>query len=145
MSTVEFVVQRVANECRKTDPVAIAYLDVSWCLFTFSRPCRKAKLGTESPMADFHISYCASFYFAKHAQRMVLERREEVLTYFLFPGAFITALVPAYTLFLFLIGSKCIAPSFSNFSLPLSTLWSIDMVEKPINHYSGHRNVQPDW
>lgn len=48
----------------------------------------------------------ASFYFAKHAQKMVLERREEILTYFLFPGAFVTALVPAYTLFLFLIGSK---------------------------------------
>ena len=46
----------------------------------------------------------ASFYFAKHAQKMVVKHREEVLTYFLFPGAFVTALVPAYTLFLFLIG-----------------------------------------
>ncbi|MGE0821038.1 MAG: hypothetical protein AB7G75_28315 [Candidatus Binatia bacterium] len=46
----------------------------------------------------------ASFYFAMYAQKMVLNRKEEMLTYMLFPGAFVTALVPAYTLFLFLVG-----------------------------------------
>jgi hypothetical protein len=73
---------------------------------TFGRPCRKAKLRTESSMADFHISYCCELLFCQQAQQMVLERRAEVLTYLLFPGAFVTALVPAYTLFLFLIGSN---------------------------------------
>ena len=66
----------------------------------------RQSLGLRVPWLISLYLISASFYFAKHAQRMVLERREEALTYFLFPGAFITALVPAYTLFLFLIGSK---------------------------------------
>jgi hypothetical protein len=44
----------------------------------------------------------ASFYFAANAQRMVLKRSDEMLTYFFFPGAFMTALIPAYAIALFL-------------------------------------------
>jgi hypothetical protein len=66
----------------------------------------RQSLGLKVPWLISIYLIGASLYFAKCAQKMVLERKEEVLTYFLFPGAFITALVPAYTLFLFLIGSK---------------------------------------
>lgn len=43
----------------------------------------------------------ASFYFAANAQKMVIKRSEEMLTYFFFPGAFVTALIPAYAITLF--------------------------------------------
>jgi len=66
----------------------------------------RQSLGLRVPWLISLYLISASFYFAKNAQRMVFARREEILTYFLFPGAFITALVPAYTLFLFLIGSE---------------------------------------
>jgi len=66
----------------------------------------RQSLGLKIPWLISLYLIGASFYFAKCAQKIVLERREEVLTYFLFPGAFITALVPAYTLFLFLISAK---------------------------------------
>jgi hypothetical protein len=46
----------------------------------------------------------ASFYFASNPQKLNRKRSAEVLTYFLFPGAFVTVLVPAYAVFLFLIG-----------------------------------------
>jgi hypothetical protein len=42
-----------------------------------------------------------SFYFAANAHRMVIRRSEEALTYFFFPGAFVTALVPVYAIILF--------------------------------------------
>ncbi len=42
-----------------------------------------------------------SFYFAANAQKIVIKRSEEVLTYFFFPGAFVTALVPVYAIILF--------------------------------------------
>lgn len=66
----------------------------------------KQSLGLKVPWVISIYLIGASFYFARHAQKMGLERREEVLTYLLFPGAFITALVPAYTLFLFLVGAQ---------------------------------------
>ncbi len=65
----------------------------------------RQSLGLKVPWLISVYLIGASFYFAKYARKMVLERREEVLTYFLFPGAFVTALVPAYTLFLFLAGA----------------------------------------
>jgi hypothetical protein len=43
-----------------------------------------------------------SFYFAASARKMVIRRSEEALTYFFFPGAFVTALVPIYALSLLL-------------------------------------------
>lgn len=43
----------------------------------------------------------ASFYFAASARKMVIKRSEEALTYFFFPGAFVTALVPVYAIILF--------------------------------------------
>jgi len=46
----------------------------------------------------------ASFYFASNPQKMARKRSAEMLTYLLFPGAFVTVLVPAYAVFLFLIG-----------------------------------------
>jgi hypothetical protein len=66
----------------------------------------RQSLGLKVPWLISFYLISSSLYFAKCAQKMVLGRREEVLTYFLFPGAFITALVPAYTLFLFLISTK---------------------------------------
>jgi hypothetical protein len=66
----------------------------------------RQSLGLKVPWLISVYLIGASFYFARHAQKMVMERREEVLTYFLFPGAFMTALVPAYTLFLFLAGAR---------------------------------------
>lgn len=64
----------------------------------------RQSLGLKVPWGISLYLISASFYFAKHGQEMVTERREEALTYFLFPGAFVTALVPAYTLFLYLAG-----------------------------------------
>lgn len=64
----------------------------------------RQSLGLRVPWVISIYLISASFYFAKHGQKMVTERREEALTYFLFPGAFVTALVPAYTLFLYLAG-----------------------------------------
>ena len=46
----------------------------------------------------------ASFYFASNPQKLDRKRSAEVFTYLLFPGAFVTVLVPAYAVFLFLIG-----------------------------------------
>jgi hypothetical protein len=66
----------------------------------------KQSLGLKIPWLISLYLIVASCYFARYAQKMGLERREEVLTYFLFPGAFITALVPAYTLLLFLVGAR---------------------------------------
>ena len=43
----------------------------------------------------------ASFYFATNAQKMVIKRSEEALTYFFFPGAFVTALIPVYAIIVF--------------------------------------------
>lgn len=65
----------------------------------------RQSLGLKVPWVISLYLIGASFYFAKHGQTMVTERREEALTYFLFPGAFVTALVPAYTLFLYLAGA----------------------------------------
>jgi len=44
-----------------------------------------------------------SFYFAANAHKMVIKRSEEALTYFFFPGAFVTALVPVYAVILVLV------------------------------------------
>jgi hypothetical protein len=66
----------------------------------------RQSLGLRVPWLISVYLICASFYFARHAQKMGLEHREEVLTYFFFPGAFITALVPAYTLLLFLVSAQ---------------------------------------
>ena len=66
----------------------------------------RQSLGLKVPWLISLYLISASFYFARHGQKMVMERREEMLTCFLFPGAFITALVPAYTLFLFLVGAQ---------------------------------------
>ena len=74
-------------------------------LFLLADLVERQSLGLRIPWMISIYLISASFYFAKHAQKMVLERREEALTYLLFPGAFVTALVPAYTLFLFLVGS----------------------------------------
>ena len=41
-----------------------------------------------------------SFYFAANAHKMVIKRSDEALTYFFFPGAFVTALVPVYAIIL---------------------------------------------
>lgn len=65
----------------------------------------RQSLGLRIPWMLSLYLIVASFYFAMQAQKMVLERRAQALTYFLFPGAFVTALVPAYTLFLFIVGS----------------------------------------
>ena len=43
----------------------------------------------------------ASFYFAANPQKRVAKRSAEMLTYFFFPGAFATALIPAYAIMLF--------------------------------------------
>lgn len=74
-------------------------------LFLLADLVERQSLGLRIPWMISIYLISASFYFAKHAQKMVIERREEALTYLLFPGAFVTALVPAYTLFLFLVGS----------------------------------------
>ena len=74
-------------------------------LFLLADLVERQSLGLGIPWMISIYLISASFYFAKHAQKMVIERREEALTYLLFPGAFVTALVPAYTLFLFLVGS----------------------------------------
>ena len=46
----------------------------------------------------------ASFYFASNPQKIDRKRTAEVFTYLFFPGAFVTVLVPACAVFLFLIG-----------------------------------------
>jgi len=74
-------------------------------LFLLADLVERQSLGLRIPWMISIYLISASFYFARHAQKMVIERREEALTYLLFPGAFVTALVPAYTLFLFLVGS----------------------------------------
>jgi hypothetical protein len=74
-------------------------------LFLLTDLVERQSLGLRIPWMISIYLISASFYFARHAQKMVIERREEALTYLLFPGAFVTALVPAYTLFLFLVGS----------------------------------------
>ena len=74
-------------------------------LFLLTDLVERQSLGLRIPWMISLYLISASFYFARHAQKMVTERREEALTYILFPGAFVTALVPAYTLFLFLVGS----------------------------------------
>ena len=45
----------------------------------------------------------SSFYFALDPQGRVEKWRQEVLLFLLFPGAFVTALVPFYTLLLFTV------------------------------------------
>jgi len=62
----------------------------------------RQSLGLKVPWIISLYLMSSSLYFAKHGQKMVTNLQEEVLTYFLFPGAFVTALVPAYTLFLYL-------------------------------------------
>ncbi len=43
----------------------------------------------------------ASFYFAIDPQKRFFHYREQVLLFCLFPGAFVTALLPLYTLLFF--------------------------------------------
>jgi hypothetical protein len=43
----------------------------------------------------------ASFYFAVDPQKHFLQCREQKLLFCLFPGAFVTALLPLYTVLLF--------------------------------------------
>ena len=45
----------------------------------------------------------SSFYFALDPQGRIEKRRQELLVLLLFPGAFVTALLPLYALFLFLL------------------------------------------
>ncbi len=144
MSTVEFVVQRVANECRKTEPVAVTYFDVSRSLSTFGRPCRKAKLRTESSMADFHISYCCELLFCQTGAADGVRTPSRNFDLSSVPRGFRHCPSSGLHAFLVFDWIELIARSFSGSPCLLTTLRSIDVVEKPINHYSGHRNVQPD-
>lgn len=67
-------------------------------VFDLIEPTR-LELGIPWYMSIYLIA--ASFYFAVNAQKMVVKRSEEMLTYFFFPGAFVTALIPAYAITLF--------------------------------------------
>ena len=49
---------------------------------------------------DFYLTI-ASCYFAMNPQRRAERRRDEVLTSMFFPGAFVTALLPFFSLLLF--------------------------------------------
>lgn len=106
MSTVEFVVQRVAMNAEKRNLLQLRILMCLGVFLLLADLVERQSLGLKVPWLISIYLIVASFYFAKQAQQMVLERRAEILTYLLFPGAFVTALVPAYTLFLFLIGSN---------------------------------------
>jgi NhaP-type Na+/H+ or K+/H+ antiporter len=67
-------------------------------VFDFIEP---TYLGLQIPWYMSIYLVVASFYFAANAQKMVMRRSEEMLTYFFFPGAFVTALIPAYAITLF--------------------------------------------
>ena len=67
-------------------------------VFDLVEPTR-LELGIPWYMSIYLIA--ASFYFAANSQKMVAKRSEEMLTYFFFPGAFVTALIPAYAIALF--------------------------------------------
>lgn len=67
-------------------------------VFDLIEPTR-LELGIPWYMSIYLVA--ASFYFAANAQKMVVKRSEEMLTYFFFPGAFVTALIPAYAITLF--------------------------------------------
>lgn len=67
-------------------------------IFDLLEPTR-LELGIPWYMSIYLIA--ASFYFAANARKMVVKRSEEMLTYFFFPGAFVTALIPAYAITLF--------------------------------------------
>ena len=64
----------------------------------FIEPTR-LELGIPWYMSIYLVA--ASFYFTAKAQKMVVKRSEEMLTYFFFPGAFVTALIPVYAITLF--------------------------------------------
>jgi hypothetical protein len=51
---------------------------------------------------DFYLTI-ASCYFATNPQRRIEQFREQVLVLLLFPGAFVTALLPFYSFILFTI------------------------------------------
>ena len=67
-------------------------------VFDFIEPTR-LEMGIPWYISIYLVA--ASFYFAANAQKMVVKRSEEMLTYFFFPGAFVTALIPAYAITLF--------------------------------------------
>ena len=67
-------------------------------VFDFIEPTR-LQMGIPWYMSIYLV--IASFYFAANAQKMVVKRSDEMLTYFFFPGAFVTALIPAYAITLF--------------------------------------------
>jgi hypothetical protein len=67
-------------------------------MFDFIEPTR-LEMGIPWYISIYLVA--ASFYFAANAQKMVVKRSEEMLTYFFFPGAFVTALIPAYAITLF--------------------------------------------
>ena len=83
----------------------LLYLRVLMCLgvlLLLADLVERQSLGLRVPWLMSLYLIAASFYFAKYGQKMVTRRREEVMTYLLFPGAFVTALVPGYILFLYL-------------------------------------------
>jgi hypothetical protein len=51
---------------------------------------------------DFYLTI-ASCYFAMNPQRRIEQFREQVFVLLLFPGAFVTAMLPFYTFILFAI------------------------------------------
>jgi len=60
-----------------------------------------ALLGMAIPHGlDFYLTI-ASCYFAMNPQRRAERKRDEVLTSLFFPGAFVTALLPFFSLLLF--------------------------------------------
>lgn len=58
-------------------------------------------LGVRIPNALALYLAIASFYFAIDPQKHFFHYREQVLLFCLFPGAFVTALLPFYTLLFF--------------------------------------------
>jgi hypothetical protein len=67
-------------------------------VFDLIEPTR-LKLGIPWYISIYLVA--ASFYFAANVQKVVVKRSAEMLTYFFFPGAFVTALIPAYAITLF--------------------------------------------
>ena len=59
-------------------------------------------LDLEVPIEVYIYLFVAGFYFAINLRSRVATRRQELLVHFFFPGAFITTLLPVYTLVLFL-------------------------------------------